>query len=355
MWQANNIKIVYLLPDIGIPTLHAVQTGEAPRERLFGAVQLMERNYEVIICDDQWKGTLAPFRRILSRYLELPALKTCLELWNADIVVIQGRLGFLLLLFAKMRGAKVIYIDVMFAQPKKRLSKFLTGCCLKYANGIIGYSAYQLQTWSKYYRIPVAKMLSVNYPMDCNFYNKPIIEKALPPFVIAVGRDIGRDFTILVKAAISVGINVKLVTLPYLVPNLNDQTDDVEVLQRLSYPDLFSLYAKSSMAIVPLKSNISYSSGIRAVLESMLLKVPVIATYTTVLAEEFNHGEHLLFVEAGNSKDLEEAIERILNEPDLVVSMVENAWRKVKTEFKTQHFADAMEELFKRISKKSRY
>ncbi len=344
-------KIVYLLPGIGTETYRAVQAGEAPRERLFGAVQLIERGWSVTLCDAQWEGWATPIRRKLARWLELPAYKTCLALWQADIAVIQGRLAPLLLLVSKLFGTRVVYVDVMFDIPKHRLRQWINKQCLKASDTIICYSATQSNIWAKTYDIPINKIISAHFPMDSNFYRKPSVEKVAPPFVIAVGRDIGRDFSTLLRAAKLAGIDTKLVTLPYLLPKLWNEDGGVEAFQRVSYPKLFDLYAQSKLAAVPLKAEISYPSGIRASLEAMLLRIPVVATYTSVLAEEFVDEEHLLYVESDNPILLAKAMKRILNDPYLAERLVETAWQKVHSDFSLDQFADIIESSLVRLSK----
>lgn len=346
----NKTRVIYSFPGVGGPTLRAVQAGDAPRERLFGVVQLLERGWAVSICDAQWEGWAAPIRIKFARWLELPALKICVALWQADIFVIQGRLAPLLLFLSKSFGAKLVYIDVMFDIPRHRIRRWLTQLCLKQADAIISYSKSQTIYWGEYFGISTDKMVAVPYPMDSKFYNRPIVkESGESPFLLAVGRDLGRDFATLLAAAKDIPINVKLVTLPYLLPESWNENNWVEVLERLSYPELFNLYARAIVAVVPLKSGVTYPSGIRAVLEAMLLRVPVVATYTSVLSEHFKNEEHLLYVEGGNKEALTEAIKRIFEDPDLAENLVENAYKKVSKDFGVEQFADVMEGVLKKI------
>lgn len=347
----NKNRVIYSFPDVGRATLKAVQAGDAPRERLFGAVQLLDRGWAVSICDAQWEGWAASIRVKFARWLEFPALKTCVAIWRADIFVIQGRLAPFLLLLSKIFGTKLVYIDVMFDIPKHRMRRWLTKLCLWQADGIIGYSKTQAIIWSKEFGIPKDKIITVPYPMDSDFYIRPMAQNNKEaPFVLCVGRDIGRDFDTLLTASEAIPIDVKLVTLPYLLPKSWNKRGRVEVLQRLSYQELFNFYRRSTVAVVPLKSGVSYPSGIRAVLEAMLLRTPVVATYTSVLAEYFNDGEHLLYVEAGNQKALADAIKRVLENPSLVAKLVDNAWITVNRDFKVEQFADTIENTFIKLT-----
>lgn len=341
-------KIVYLIPGAK-QTYQAVLKGQAARERLFGAVQLIERGWDITFSDSQREGWAASFRMKISRWIELPSLSMLLELWRRDIAIIQGRLAPLFLLIAKLFGVKVLYVDVMFDMPRRRIKQLLYKSCLSFADGILCYSVEQPTEWSKIYNIPIKKMSSARFPMDAEFYKKPDVESTIPPFIIAIGRDIGRDFGTLIKASNTSGVDVKVVTLPYLLP-AEMNLSRVEILQNLSYEKLFELYARAKLSVVPLKPGISYPSGIRACLEAMLLKTPLVATYTNVLAEEFIDGEHLLYVEPNNPEQLSGAILKLLNNPELAKRLTENAWKKVTEDFGVNQFADKIESLISRFS-----
>jgi len=247
------------------------------------------------------------------------------------------------LLFAKLVGTRIVYVDVMFDIPKNRFKHWLYTFCLNRAKAVISYSAAQSSAWSKEFRVPNDKMLSAHYPIDSAFYRKPEIESSASPYVIAVGRDTGRDFSTLLEGTNIAGIDVKIVTLPYLLPPSCKESSRVEVFQRLSYPDLFKLYAQARLAVVPLKSNMVYPSGTRALLEAMLLKIPVIASNSSVFAEDFVDGEHLLYFKSEEPTQLADAIKRLVNDPDLATRLVENAWQKVITDFGVDQFADTVE------------
>src|SRR5690606_5037417 len=94
-----------------------------------------------------------------------------------------------------------------------------------------------------------------------------------------------------VSACIQLNLRLKLVTLPYLIPDNARNHPNVEVLQRLPYDKLFELYANAASVVVPLKEGISYPSGIRAVLEALALNKAAIVTRTPVLEEYFHEGD----------------------------------------------------------------
>jgi glycosyltransferase involved in cell wall biosynthesis len=138
---------------------------------------------------------------------------------------------------------------------------------------------------------------------------------AIPPseasYVLAFGRDLGRDYRLLVKAMEGLGCDLKIVTLPYLLEGISVDQPWIKTLQRVSYGELFSLYAGAKAVVVPLKPGVSYPSGLRAMLEGMLLERPVIVTRTPIL-EEYASDDEVHFVRPGDRLDLRDAIQRVV-------------------------------------------
>lgn len=336
-------RVVYTFPDIGRPTLDLVNAGRAPRERLFGAVQLSERGWQVRVCDAQWTGLWGVLNRMLSRFTELPSFALLRSARWARIVVIQGRVAPVVQAVLAIMGVRIVYVDVMFEVPKRAVRRWLQVICMRQAGAVIGYSHSQMSEWAASLDVRKARLLVANYPMDSGFYRAVGEDSASPVPIIAVGRDRGRDFGTLVAAAQMLQMSINLVTLDYLVPENARDAKDVQIHQRLSYEELFALYSRSTVAVVPLEGGISYPSGIRAVLEAMLLKVAVVATWTPVLAEHFDDGVHVLYVPPGDPATLASALSRLAGDAALRARLASNAYELVTRNFGVDQFADTME------------
>ena len=343
--QHENKAVVFMYPDIASPTIAELEAHRAPRERLAGFYQLRERGWNVSISDERWKVSTAKFRRKLRRFVHVPSWKMIRDWKKADIIVIKDEFSLVFTMLAKLLGKKIVYLDTMFVLPKNLLRRFFVKTNLLLADSIISLSQTQVELWVKSFQVPSSRFDVLQFPMDGDFYSivRAIDKEA--PYIISIGRDTGRDFKALVDAVESSDIHLKLVTLPYLLPENAKSNPKIEIFEWLSYDDLFKIYSGASIAVIPIEPNTSYPSGIRAVMEAMLLGVPVIASYTTVLAEYFDAGKDLVFVEPGRADLLQSAITELLGNPTLQQSLAINARNKMIEKYKISIFVEGIEKI----------
>jgi glycosyltransferase involved in cell wall biosynthesis len=222
---------------------------------------------------------------------------------------------------------------------------------LLFAPVIVSYSRYQIELWCKEFAVSADKFVLLPYAIDVDFYTRGI-EKAKTslnknePFVFAAGRDLGREYATLVRATKKAGVKLKLVIPPYLVPTEANNNPNVEILTNLPYVQLFNIYAQATMVVVPLRKGVDYPSGIRAVLESLLIGKATIATYTPILNEYIpKNSDALIYVEPENENALYSAIVNIKNDIHLRLNLEKCGPELVKNVFSMASFTDALERL----------
>ena len=342
-------KLLFLFPAPANMRLAEAARGEIPRERLYGLLELRERGWNAEISDARWIGSFSGMRQRLRRLIELPSVGTFRDMRDADIIVVKDSFSTTLLAQARIADKPLVYLDAMFGTPRKAYVRQTTGINLKHAAAVCCYSKYQADDWAKAFDLPPSRIDVMPYCIDCEFY--PRLERDIsdPPYVISVGRDPGRDFATLIAACENAGVALKLVTLPYLLPENAKKSPHVEILQNLSYQDLFDLYAGASMAVIPLKKGITYPSGIRAMLESAALGVPTIVSETMVLPEYLSDEEHVLYVEPEVAASLSDAIRRVLTDPLHWGKMADQGSDEVRRNYSTESFADRFEAVLSRI------
>lgn len=98
-------------------------------------------------------------------------------------------------------------------------------------------------------------------------------------------------------------------------------------------------FVESDIFVLP-----SYAEGFPwVVLEAMLAGKAVIATPVGALPEVFEHGKHLLFVQAGDPRGISEAISRLISSPELRKDLGRTARELVQDQFNLYTFANQME------------
>ncbi len=311
-----------------------VESGDAPKESMLGYYWLGKQGYPVTDSSDRWENSLGSTRSKLAGLLELPSFKMINTWAKADVIVITTRFSIILALIGKLLGKRVVFYDSMQDLPKSIHRKLLVWGSTMLADKVIGYSQFQTDCWINLFPHLKNKMIAIPYGVDCSFYkSKNTIKKPdNKPFLIAVGRDPSRDFNTLLSVLEEIDWELKLVTMSYLVPRKIRENQRVNIVDGLSYDDLFDLYKQSSAAIIPIKKNTTHMSGIRAAMEAMLLEVPVIVARTEGLAEIFTHGDNVIFYEPGDEKSLTEAIE-ILSSASARETIVANARQLILEQF----------------------
>ncbi len=333
-------SILYLFPHPAAAGLAEVQSGAAPTERMYGVIELRKNGYQVDICDARFQGLFGKLRTRLRRFgIFLLDWRTLREIARHDVLIVKDDFALFTTLIAKLLGKRVIYLDSMFSLPRRSWRRAVTKLNLVSADQVIAYSRRQIDLWRKDLAATRAPFTFLPYTVDVGFY------KPVPPrpdterYVLSVGRDLGRDFTTLVEALRGTGLRLKLVTLPYLLPQGASSEPFIDIKERVSYAELFELYANATVVVVPLTQSLLYPSGIRAVLEGALLEKAVISTYTPVLEEYMTHDEEIVYVKPRSVEELREAITSLVNDDERRTRIERNAKRRALREFGMENFA----------------
>jgi glycosyltransferase involved in cell wall biosynthesis len=332
------------------PDLVRIRLGEVPTERLYGLVELLDRGWRVEPCDEQFEGRLTGLTRRF-RHLGALNLRSLRRVAEHDVVLVKDEFSLPLTLLARALGKRIVYLDSLFAVPRSTLKRLLLRINVRAAPLVLCYSQHQVRLWADLCGVPAAKFRVLRYSVDWPFYrgaleHAPPAAGAEPPYVLSVGRDLGRDFDTLLRAAEGTGLRVKLVTLPYLVPAAARGSGLVDVLERVSYPELFRLYAGARMVVVPLKRALAYPSGIRAVLEALAVGRATIATRTEILREYVpDDGRNLLYVDPERPDALRAAIRRLDGDDALRADLERRGRDHIAENFQMVPFVDDLESL----------
>jgi glycosyltransferase involved in cell wall biosynthesis len=138
--------------------------------------------------------------------------------------------------------------------------------------------------------------------------------------VVAVGKDLARDYATLASAADGLDAAVVVVALRRnlhgicLPPN-------VEVRERIPYADLRELYRRASVAVVALRGADfpfgSEGSGVSAMLEAQASGTALVASDRPIVRDYLRDGETGLLVPPEDPASLRESISRLLDDAEL--------------------------------------
>lgn len=337
-------KVLMLFPHIAEPLIDETNRGVEPRERLYGLIELRERGWRVDPADSRHYGLAGWIRKHFGWLVNPIDLQTVMKLREYDTLLVKDDFSLMAVLAGRMLGKKVIFLDAMFDVPTRFWRRWSARLCVHLAHKTIAFSSSQTALWVKKLGLSTNKLCSTSFSLDGDFYEVPVAETASESFVFAVGRDVGRDFQALIDAARGTDLTIELVTLPYLSDTLKTHGVHVRVFPRLSYQELFLRYAQARVAVIPLRDAITYPSGIRAVLEAMIMGTPVVATRTPVLEELFSHRQELLFVDPGDAISLRSHLVWILENADEAREMANRAQVLVRTRYNMKSYVDFLEQ-----------
>jgi len=339
------MRILYLFLNPSEEKLKKILAGEIPSNHLCGFVELQRQGYDISFKDTQPRGPLRKLTGLINEKLgfNLKDLQVLLDLRNYDVIVVKGPFSTSITIACKFFKKKLVYLDSILRHPKNRLRKIIYKINLNLASGTIMYSAAQMKLCSELFKVPLCRFKLIPFAIDMPFLKcQEKTGSNSEPYILSVGQDLARDYKTLFEAVNGLEINLKIVTLPYLVKDLNFENTKIEILNNLTYEQLFRLYADALLVVVPLKKwGTEYSSGTTSLLEAKALGKAVIATCSAPMMEYLDHGNGVIYVEPENTKRLRQTIICLLENDDARIKLENNGNYFIKNKFNMDKFAVA--------------
>jgi glycosyltransferase involved in cell wall biosynthesis len=189
----------------------------------------------------------------------------------------------------------------------------------------------------------VAPGRAVRIPLgvDERFFMPAPMPTRKEPLVLAVGKDLARDFATFADALRRLGLPAVVATLPR---NLERVRLPERVQARfVDAIELRRLYSEAACVVVPQRRDSypygSEGGGLTALLEAMASARPLVVTDRPMMREYVEHERTALFVPPEEPVLLSEAIARIVEDRELGASLGASARQRVEAGLTTRHFA----------------
>jgi len=161
-------------------------------------------------------------------------------------------------------------------------------------------------------------------------------------YVLAIGRDLARDYATFARAVDGLAAKVVLITEPRNIAGVA-LPDNVEYIHRVPPSGLQELYAGARCVVLPLypdsRPEGTEGSGLTALLEAMATARPIVASERAVFRDYVAGGESALLVPPGDPQALRETIERTLGDSGLSERLGSRARQEVDARLSTVHLA----------------
>lgn len=170
--------------------------------------------------------------------------------------------------------------------------------------------------------------------------------------VLAVGRDLGRDYGTFLAAIDGLEAEVVLVASPRNLEGLR-VPPNVRVLLDVSALELRGLYEAARCVVIPTRrEGFSFGadcSGQNVLVDAMAMGRPVVASERSTLRDYVDHGETALVVPAEDAAALRAGIEDLLADPAQADAMGARCRARVEAGLTTAHFAGRVARLVAQV------
>jgi glycosyltransferase involved in cell wall biosynthesis len=315
-----------------------VLAGLAPDTGLLGQNHMRELGIDATVHDPLLtRRSVLPFRLAWSaRELSLP--------WEIRADIVCTPLAMLLPLVARLRGSpRVLAFNMGLCTRLRRAGttqRRLVRASLESASAVVCFASAQRDELLAEMRLPPDGVRVALFGVDERFF-----ALAPPPgdgHVLAVGRDLARDYATFARAVRDLDVRVVVVASER---NLRDVKlpRNVDVRLDVSYLELRELYAGAACVVVPTRAE-SYPygadcSGHTVLLEAMAVGRPVVLSARATNADYLDDDRTALEVPPEDPDALRDAIERVLAADELARSLGAAGRQAVEERFTTRHLA----------------
>lgn len=225
----------------------------------------------------------------------------------------------LLLKAASRRWSHTMIAHTLY--PAKKQAFFRFGRARTRIDRVLVYSTSEERLAIDKLHLPSESVQRIYYHADQTFF-RPGERDSEPDLICAAGQLL-RDYDCLVDATRGLPVRVQIAagspwidsTLKPSAPLPNNVT-----WGKLDRYELRELYARSALAVVPIRQN-KYQTGIATILEMMAMGKCVIASRTEGQIDTIVDGVTGVYVPPGDSRALRAAIEGLLAEPERAVEI----------------------------------
>jgi glycosyltransferase involved in cell wall biosynthesis len=172
------------------------------------------------------------------------------------------------------------------------------------------------------------------------------------PYVLAVGKDLARDYATFVEALAPLGVRLELAVYPR---NLEGIELPPQARAHIVGPvELRELYAGAACVVLPQRRpEYPYGSeggGLTALLEALAMAKPVVASDRPILRDYVTDGETALLVPPEDPAALRETVERVLGDEELGRRLGAAGRDRVETALTTRHFAERIAPVLRKVA-----
>ena len=329
-------KVAFVLPNPRAELAAQVAAGEAPDSTLLGQNHLAELGIDARLHDPALTRRGGGRLRWNLREVTLPW-----ELRDAD-VAFTPLAGLFPLVARARRRPRVVVVNYGLCtiwDRSSRARRALLGASLRSASAVVCLGEWQ--RW-RLEEQTGARATTALLGIDERYFAPRPAPPRSEPYVLAVGKDLARDYSTFGEAVRRLGVRAEIAAYPR---NLEGVQLPSRTRARAVPPaELRELYAAAACVVVPQRrQDYPYGSeggGLTSILETLAMGRPLIATDRPILHDYVTHEETALLVPPEEPEPLAAAIARVLEDAELARRLGQAGRARVEAELTTRDFAE---------------
>lgn len=293
---------------------------------------------------------LEHFEKEKLRFYVFQALKAIPKLNKYDLIVSHGmQSGIVLSLFRRLfkTKAKHIVFDIgSFSSASERgFALKLMQFASKSIDGIIYHTSSQKKYYETYFPWIISKSQFIRFGPDLDFFNSSNLKTSEDSgkYILCVGYS-KRDWNTLVNAYQNLKTDIKLRLIGH-VENEFNAINGIEQMPSIPIHDLMNQIHNALFSVLPLKS-FNYSYGQMTLMQQMALGKCVVAARVPSLVDYVEDSKTAILYEASNPSALTECMRLLIKNPELRISIGQNAQAYLADRCNEKTMAMSIEKFF---------
>jgi glycosyltransferase involved in cell wall biosynthesis len=328
-------RVAFVYPNPRAELAAAVARGEAPDTTLLGQNHLAALGIDARLHDPALTRRRSSRLRWNLREVTLPW-----ELGDADVAFTP--LASLFPLAARVRRRpQVVVVNYGLCTIWERSSparRRLLGASLRAAAIVICLGEWQRKRLEEQ---TGARAATVLLGVDARYFSsRPAAGRE--PYVLAVGKDLARDYATFAEAVRRLGVRAEIAAYPRNLEGV--ELPPGTRARAVSSAELRELYAGAACVVVPQRrQEYPYGSeggGLTSLLETLAMGRPLVASDRPILHDYVTDGETALLVPPEEPEALGAAIARVLEDREIARRLGETGRAHVEAELTMRHFAE---------------
>jgi glycosyltransferase involved in cell wall biosynthesis len=347
-------KVAFVYPNSRLQLAADVAAGTGADSALLGQNHLGPFGYEAFIHEPRIKavsdtGGLVHRVRWNVREALIPW-----ELGDTDLVV--SALPNLLPASARLRRRpRVVLLDFALAtllDRRRGAAQAILRASLRSAAAIVCLSDVQRIRLLDRVAVAPEHVHTVLLGVDHVFLRPSARDAQADGFVLAVGKDLARDYRSLAQAAAELSVQFVIVCEDRNVRGL-DLPSNIQVRRGLTFGELRELYDRARCVVLPVRhADYPYGtegSGLTALLEAMAMAKPIVVSDRPIFREYVRAEESAVLVSPEDPGALKDAIDRVLSDDGFADGLGRAARARIEERHTMDRFADGLADVFDRL------